>query len=284
MIRELTITSKIKSLINVVFLIGTGLLIATTGLAQDTRVQGDKLIIPVVTVEEQTYSVELTITPESNPPELVLTAAEELIDADTSSASHYGDLQLTVPSADVGGTAYWGIFDLTNSEPVTFQLNSADVDDFDDDNDSVDDVNDPFPYSPGDAADPLQLGGVWDVDFEILIEETPIEGTACDEDPIESMETMRLTWNQQIDAYQAVGIGEVNPQGWNEEGTVSINSELFIYSGDHDEEEGHTDRYVELDIISPIRMEGFEIWTWSSEEFGSCNDIKSKLIANKRPE
>ena len=248
--------------------------------AQTAQIEGNKLLIPVATIDSKEYSLELTIQPATNPPELILTAAVELENADTTNASFYESGLLTVPSAQVGSKNYWGLFSLITLKPVTLALVNANIDDEDDDNDGLNDDVDPFQYDKGDENDPLGLAGIWDVDFRVMTEITPLTGTDCEGDPIMSSEAFELSCNADTGKYQTEPIGQFEPL-FNLNGNITINNETFSYVGNRSEDGGITFSDVLLEIISPTHMEGIETWTWESGPF-SCDDIQSYLIANKR--
>ena len=105
------------------------LLLFTGSIAQAQQVEliGNVLNLPVVTIGQQAFRVDLTIVDGSDPLQLVLAGAEELTDANTDGASSFDGATLSVPDINVGGVSYWADFSLLSDNPVSFVLAAGGV-------------------------------------------------------------------------------------------------------------------------------------------------------------
>jgi len=93
--------------------------------AEQASLSGNVLILPVVTVADQAYRVELSIVEDSDPLEFLLISGDVLENADLDGASSFSGSSLSVPLIVVGSTSYWLNLTLINSDPIRFVL--ADV-------------------------------------------------------------------------------------------------------------------------------------------------------------
>lgn len=98
----------------------TSLLITHNTVAQQASLNGAVLTLPVVTVGNDAYQVELTLVDGTNPIELLVTNGVLLSGADTTGASTFDGVTLTVPSLDINGISYWASFNLLSAEPAAF--------------------------------------------------------------------------------------------------------------------------------------------------------------------
>lgn len=76
----------------------------------------------MVRYEEKVYRLELTLLDGTNPVELLLTAVEELVDANTEGASSFENLILSVSTLIIDGVSYRADFNLLDDDPVKFIL------------------------------------------------------------------------------------------------------------------------------------------------------------------
>ncbi len=125
------------SYLTVLFLLTFGLSISSinSALAQQATLQGSTVKLPLVTVGEVVFSVDLTLVPGSQaltqtlvlgPDSPVfkfdLTAAGEVVGADTTAASGFEGITLTIPSLVVGDSTFLVQMNLVNDAPIQFQL------------------------------------------------------------------------------------------------------------------------------------------------------------------
>lgn len=97
--------------------------------AQPATLDGAVVTIPVVTAGDSTYAVDLTLIPGSDPATFDLTSAEEVPNADTTGASTFQGTTLTIPAIQVGEVNYLVNLELTNEEPIQFQLSDFSIND-----------------------------------------------------------------------------------------------------------------------------------------------------------
>jgi len=93
--------------------------------AQQAALNGNVISLPVVTLADQAFQVELTIQDGSNPLEVLVTSASELTDADTTGTSSFNGELLSIPSLEEAGISYWADFRLLSADPLRLVL--ADV-------------------------------------------------------------------------------------------------------------------------------------------------------------
>ncbi len=80
----------------------SGLLAGNT-VAQQASLNGNVVNIPVVTLGEQAYQLELTLVADTSPVELLVTQAVLLADFSTQGASTFNGTTLAVPSLEADG-------------------------------------------------------------------------------------------------------------------------------------------------------------------------------------
>ena len=76
-------------------------------------------------VADQAMQIELTIVADTDPVEVLVTGASELTDSDTTAASVFDGVNLSIPSIDVAGALYWVEFSLLSTNPPAFVLADA---------------------------------------------------------------------------------------------------------------------------------------------------------------
>lgn len=101
------------------------LLTVNTLAAQPARLTGNVIYLPVVIVADQAFEVELTIVADTDPAEVLVTRAAELTNPDTTLASVFDGVNLSIPSIEVAGALYWGEFSLLSRNPPVFVLVDA---------------------------------------------------------------------------------------------------------------------------------------------------------------
>jgi len=101
------------------------LLTSGTVFAQTATVTGSTIQVPVVVFGEQVFAIELSLVANSNPVEVLVTGAEELVDPDTADASVFDGEKLSIPAIDVEGALYWAEFRLLSTDPPAFVLGDA---------------------------------------------------------------------------------------------------------------------------------------------------------------
>ncbi|MEZ5489756.1 MAG: hypothetical protein R3F50_05495 [Gammaproteobacteria bacterium] len=122
--------------------------------AQQATIEGNLIQIPVMIYGELGLSLDLRIVPSTNPPKVELVFAEQLAEFNQSSASTFNGSILTIPSLELNGESIWvRLLYLVGSEPISFELFAADIDDYDDDNDLIPDHMDAFPYNIAERRD-----------------------------------------------------------------------------------------------------------------------------------
>jgi len=89
---------------------------------QPATLNGITINIPAVVVGETIYTIDLTLIPDSDPITFNLTAAAEVPDAETTGASTFQGITLTIPSIQVNDTNFLVRLNLSNEDPVQFQL------------------------------------------------------------------------------------------------------------------------------------------------------------------
>jgi len=116
-----TITRQlIEALLLTVFLLS-----ATLSFAADSAtLNGTVIDIPVVAVGDQSYSVQLTLIPGTEPPSFALSAANELDNADNSNAAIFSGTTLLIPGIQVGASNLSVVLALISDSPIQFQLAS----------------------------------------------------------------------------------------------------------------------------------------------------------------
>jgi len=120
-------------------------------LAQQAYLEGALLKMPVVVAGDQTFKLDLSIVPETNPIQLKVVSVEEIFGVSTTGASTFEGTVLTIPRIDVGGTLYW--LQAALSPPDRLVMSAFGLDDSDDDNDFVPDNSDAFPYNSMETVD-----------------------------------------------------------------------------------------------------------------------------------
>jgi len=241
--------------------------------AQHPRLDGNVLDIPVVTALDSAFHVALTLVGGTEPPELILTFAEELTNPDLSNSSFFEDDLLTVRNAHVGDQQYWAHLDLVAQEPaIRFRLAKADFDDEDDDNDGIPDTEDPLPYeaSTDVSPDPAGVAGTWFFRFEIT---SDVTGTACEFDDKVTFSDALITYDESEEMY-FISNGLFN-------GPLNVTNQTVSYSGSYPEDGGTTSSNVSLQLQSANFMSGIEIWTWSSAGEVPCINIQSSVTASR---
>ena len=101
------------------------LLTLSTVTAQPASLTGNIINLPVVMVADQAMQIELTIVADTDPVEVLVTGASELTDSDTTAASVFDGVNLSIPSIDVAGALYWVEFSLLSTNPPAFVLADA---------------------------------------------------------------------------------------------------------------------------------------------------------------
>ena len=97
-------------------------LVANNSIAQQASLTGNVLTLPVVAIADQAFRVELSIIDGTDPLQLEVLSGEELTGADTSGASTFDGVTLSIPAIAVGETIFWANFSLLSDNPVTFVL------------------------------------------------------------------------------------------------------------------------------------------------------------------
>lgn len=101
------------------------LLTINTLAAQPASLTGNIINLPVVIVADQAFQVELTIIADTDPVEVLVTDFSELNDPDTTAASIFDGVNLSIPSIEVAAALYWAEFSLLSTNPTTFVLADA---------------------------------------------------------------------------------------------------------------------------------------------------------------
>ena len=101
------------------------LLTVNTLAAQPASLHGNIINLPVVLVADQAFQVELTIVADTDPVEVLVTGVSELTDPDTTAASIFDGVNLSIPSIEVAGALYWAVFSLLSTNPPAFVLADA---------------------------------------------------------------------------------------------------------------------------------------------------------------
>ena len=101
------------------------LLAADNSIAQQASLSGNVLTLPVVAIGNQAFRVELSIIDGTDPLQLAVVSGEELTGADTSGASTFDGVTLSIPAIAVGETIFFANFTLLSDDPFTFVLASA---------------------------------------------------------------------------------------------------------------------------------------------------------------
>ena len=83
--------------------------------AQPSSLHGDVLALPVVISGTQFFSVRLQLLSDTGPVEAEITAANEILTANTTGASYFNNGVLTVPELLVESESYWAEFRSLNS-------------------------------------------------------------------------------------------------------------------------------------------------------------------------
>ncbi len=106
----------------------TVLLFSNFVQGQSGNLDGNSIILPVVTVADNAFRIEFSLIPDSSPLLITLTGAEELGSTDsidTANANSFSGLTLSVPDLSVDGASYWADFILLSEDPLIFQLAGA---------------------------------------------------------------------------------------------------------------------------------------------------------------
>lgn len=94
---------------------------------QDARVTGNIVSIPVLTLGDQFFNIDLALVDGTDPAEIELLNAVEIFDVSTEGASTFDGTTLSIPRIALGELIYWADFTLVSESPVRFRLATADV-------------------------------------------------------------------------------------------------------------------------------------------------------------
>jgi hypothetical protein len=101
--------------------------LSSSSLSQPATLDGAIVKIPVVTVGDATFAVDLRLVPGTDPITFSLAAALEVPGADRTGASTFVDATLTIPTIQVGSDDLRVTMVLSSDSPVQFQLSGFSV-------------------------------------------------------------------------------------------------------------------------------------------------------------
>lgn len=100
-------------------------LVTATATAQAPYLDGNLLVIPTVEAGGETYRVEFTVDPGTNPVSLNLYYADVAENASSYQASSLSGTTLTIPKLSYGGKNYELSMSLVSEDPFVFHLDSV---------------------------------------------------------------------------------------------------------------------------------------------------------------
>lgn len=96
--------------------------------AQSALLEGNTLVLPIVTVADQAFRADFTLDASTSPLQISLISATELEnpdDIDISNANSFTGTTLIIPDVSVDGISFRADFNLLSESPLVFQLTDA---------------------------------------------------------------------------------------------------------------------------------------------------------------